>query len=60
MAVIYAGLGDKEQSFIFLEKALKELTLNMLLLKVDRRFVGLRSDSRFTDVLRRIGVDEDA
>jgi DNA-binding winged helix-turn-helix (wHTH) protein/tetratricopeptide (TPR) repeat protein len=55
LAVIYAGLGDREQAFAFLEKGLKERNRNMLLLKVDPRFDSLRSDPRFADLLLRIG-----
>jgi DNA-binding winged helix-turn-helix (wHTH) protein/tetratricopeptide (TPR) repeat protein len=58
LAVIYAGLGDKEQAFTFLEKALEERNQNMPLLKVDHRFDSLRSDPRFADILHRIGFDK--
>ncbi|HEY0320575.1 MAG TPA: winged helix-turn-helix domain-containing protein [Pyrinomonadaceae bacterium] len=57
LAVIYAGLGDKEQAFNFLERALKERNQNVLLLKVDPRLDSLRSDPRFVDILHRIGFD---
>jgi DNA-binding winged helix-turn-helix (wHTH) protein/tetratricopeptide (TPR) repeat protein len=57
LAAIYAGWGDKEQAFIFLERALKERNMNMALLKVDPRFDSLSSEPRFIDILQRIGFD---
>jgi TolB-like protein/lipoprotein NlpI len=57
LATIYAGWGDKERAFIYLERALKERNQNMVLLKIDPRFESLRSEPRFLDILQRIGFD---
>ena len=57
LAVIYAGMGDFEQAFTFLERALEERNQNMLLVKVDPRLDCLRSEPRFADTLQRIGFD---
>ena len=55
-AVIYLGLGEKDQAFAWLEKAYEERSLIFLSnLKVDPLWDPLRSDPRFTDLLRRIG-----
>ena len=56
-AVIYAGLGDKERTFEWLEKAFEERSWGMFRLKVDPRFDGMRSDPRFARLLRRMGLE---
>ena len=54
VAVIYAGLGEKEQALAWLEKAYDERSVRPVWLKFDPRLDGLRADSRFTDLMRRI------
>ncbi len=56
IVVIYAGLGEKDQAFEWLRKAYEERSFSMLYLKVDPRLDSLRSDPRFTDLLRRVGL----
>ena len=54
IAIIYAGLGDKNQAFAWLEKAFQEREGKLAYLKVDPLFDNLRSDPRFADLLRRL------
>jgi len=56
IATIYCGLGDKDQAFKWLEKALEERDIWIMNLAVDPQFGPLRSDQRFTDMLKRIGL----
>ena len=49
IAAIYAGLGDKDQAFAWLEKAYAERSDGLVNLKAEQRFDNLRSDPRFTD-----------
>ncbi len=56
MAMVYAGLSEKDQAFMWLEKAYEERAEELLLLKVDPKFDSLRSDPRFASLLRRIGL----
>ena len=56
VALIYAGLGDKNQAFAWLEKAYEEHSFQMAWLKVEPRWDTLRSDPRFVDLLRRVGL----
>lgn len=56
IALIYAGLGEKEQAFTWLEKAYAEHAFKMAWLKVDPQWDSLRSDPRFADFLRRVGL----
>jgi len=56
IAVINAGLGDKEQVFVWLEKAYEERDGWLAFwAKVDPRLDVVRADPRFADLLRRIG-----
>jgi len=55
IAVVYIGLGHKDQALEWLEKAVQEHSTLLGYLKMDPRFDSLRSDPRFADLLRRIG-----
>jgi TolB-like protein/DNA-binding winged helix-turn-helix (wHTH) protein len=55
-AIIYAGLDDKQQTFASLEKAYKAHEWPLIELKADPRFDNLRSDPRFQDLIRRVGL----
>lgn len=57
IATIYAGLGEKEKAFEFLEKAYEERSPDLpYFLKADLRVDLLRSDARFQDLMRRVGL----
>ena len=56
VATIYAALGDNNDAFRLLENAYTERSQWLVQLKVDPRFANLRSDPRFQDLLRRIGL----
>jgi TolB-like protein/DNA-binding winged helix-turn-helix (wHTH) protein/Tfp pilus assembly protein PilF len=58
IALIYAGLGEKDQSFAWLDKAFEEHSFTLSNVKVEPRFAPLRSDPRFADLLRRIGLPQ--
>ncbi len=55
-AMIYIGLGEREQAFAWLEKAYDERAWQLGFLKVEPIFDPLRSDSRFTDLMRRANL----
>jgi tetratricopeptide (TPR) repeat protein len=55
-ALVYAGLEDKDQAFGWLEKAYEERFNRLAYLKQDALWDPLRSDSRFIDMLRRLGI----
>ena len=57
-ALVQAGLGDKDRVFAALEKALRERSTLLTYLKMDPRFDSVRSDPRYADVLRRIGLPQ--
>jgi TolB-like protein/DNA-binding winged helix-turn-helix (wHTH) protein/Tfp pilus assembly protein PilF len=54
IALIHAGLGEKDQAMAWLEKACSERFIPAILMRPG--FDPLRSDSRFQDLLRRIGL----
>jgi len=54
VAAIYAGLGDQEQAFKWLDKAVEERDIWLMNLKVDPVFAKLRTNRKFADLLARI------
>ena len=58
LAILYAGLGDKEGAIASLERAYAAHDLQMQYLKVDPHFDSLRSDPRFQDLVRRVGLPQ--
>jgi serine/threonine protein kinase/tetratricopeptide (TPR) repeat protein len=56
MALIYTGLGEKDQAFEWLEKAYEERSVNLIWLNVEPIFDPLRSDPRFANLVQRIGL----
>jgi eukaryotic-like serine/threonine-protein kinase len=57
-AWVYAGLGDKDEAFRLLERGYKEHTAAMVYLGSDVAWYGMRSDPRYADLLRRIGLPQ--
>jgi TolB-like protein/DNA-binding winged helix-turn-helix (wHTH) protein len=56
-ATIYAGLGNKDKAFELLEAAYHDKSLDVAwVLKPDPRIDSLRSDVRFQNLLRRVGL----
>ena len=56
IAQIYAGLGERDKAFQWLERAYQERDAVMTHLNVTSRFDVLRSDPRFADLVRRVGL----
>jgi len=57
IAAIYADLGEKDEGFIWLDKAYEEHDFILVLLKVEPMFDKLRSDPRFAVLLKRVGLE---
>jgi len=55
IALIYAALGDREQTFDYLEKAYDEESIDLLLAKVDPRLDPFRGEADFQKLLVKIG-----
>jgi serine/threonine-protein kinase len=58
IARIYLGLGDKEQTFNWLEKAYANGSGWLVFIKAEPQLDSLRPDARFADLLRRIGLSQ--
>jgi tetratricopeptide (TPR) repeat protein len=56
IALVYSGLGNKDETFTWLERAFQNRADYLVFLKVDPRFDWLHSDSRFANLLERIGL----
>jgi len=56
VALVYNGLGNQGEALRQLEKAVDERDVKLSFLKVDPRWDSLRSNSRFTAILKRIGL----
>jgi hypothetical protein len=56
VAAIYTGLGDKDQAFKWLDKAVEQRDIWLMNLKVDPVFASLRSERKFSDILARISL----
>jgi tetratricopeptide (TPR) repeat protein len=56
-ALVYAGLGDKEQAFYWFDKALEERSYFMAVyLPTDARLDPLHSDPRFAALKQKVGL----
>lgn len=56
IALIYVGLGQNEQAFDWLDKAVRERSDMLVYLKTDSRLDPIHSDSRFPELERRVGI----
>jgi hypothetical protein len=52
----HIGMGDKDQSFAWLEKAYSQHSNALTTLKVDPIYDPLRGDPRFQELMRRVGL----
>jgi serine/threonine-protein kinase len=55
IAMVYAGLGDKEQTIAWLRKGYEERNDDMVYMKIEPVLDPMRADPRFQDLIR--GVD---
>ena len=55
-ALVYAGLEDKDQAFLWLEKGYEERFTRFAYLRLEALWDPLRSDPRFSDLVRRVGI----
>lgn len=56
LAVVYAGLENKDKAFDWLEKAFKDRSGFLVFLKLEPLLEPLRSDPRWSDLERRVGI----
>ena len=58
LAMIHSALGEKERALDLIESAAAEREEKAAYLKVDPAFDSLRSEPRFTEILRKIGLEK--
>jgi DNA-binding winged helix-turn-helix (wHTH) protein/TolB-like protein/Tfp pilus assembly protein PilF len=58
VAWLYSELGDKEQTFVWLDKAFEEGEGRMLNMKNQQELDTVRSDPRFAELSRRLGAPD--
>ena len=56
IAVVHAGLGDREGVFQFLDAAYRERSHWLVWLKRDPRWDDVRKDPRFVQLVRKVGL----
>jgi len=57
IALIYNGLGERDETLVWLERGFQQRDPRMIFLKVEPKWNNLRSDPRFTDLVRRVGLE---
>jgi TolB-like protein len=58
IALVYAGLGKKQEAFKWLEAAYEAHDVGLLYLRIDPCLDPIRSDARFGDLVRRVGLNQ--
>lgn len=58
LATYHAALGERDRAFDELSKAYESREFFMILLKVDPRLDPLRSDPRFIELMRKVGLPQ--
>jgi DNA-binding winged helix-turn-helix (wHTH) protein/tetratricopeptide (TPR) repeat protein len=56
IALLYAALGNKDHAFKYLQKAFRDRYYDLIALKVEPGLDSLRSDPRFTDLMKQVGL----
>jgi tetratricopeptide (TPR) repeat protein len=57
ISLVYTALGERDEAFAWLEKAVQERSSWLVWITVEPRFDGLRGDDRFGSVLARMHLD---
>jgi len=58
IAVFYTELGNRDQAFIWLDTAYREREFQMESLKTNFALGPLRSDPRFADLVKKVGLPQ--
>jgi hypothetical protein len=52
----YAAIGDADRAFLSLERAFQARSAGLIYLQIEPGYLPLRTDPRFGDLVRRIGL----
>lgn len=58
MALVYAGLDEKEKTFQWLNKAIEERSNWLVWLKTDPRWISIQTDKRFSQLVNSVGLPQ--
>jgi len=58
IALVHAGLGNSDSAFKWLNKAYDERSNWLVWLKTDPRWEAFRTDERYTELMRKVGLPE--
>lgn len=58
LAILYTGIGEKDQALEHLNKAVEERVGWIIQVKVEPLFDPLHSEPRFADLVRRLGLPQ--
>jgi len=56
IALVYNGLGEHDEALAWLERAYAQRSSGIVFLKVEPKWNNLRSDPRFQDLMKRVGL----
>ncbi|HEX6127234.1 MAG TPA: winged helix-turn-helix domain-containing protein [Pyrinomonadaceae bacterium] len=56
IALVYSGLGDAENTFRWLNRAVDQRDLRLAFIKVEPKWNELRTDERFAEIVRRVRI----
>ncbi len=59
IAIVYAGLGDKNNALLWLEQAYRDQSKGLVLLKADPWYHSLAAESGYRELLRKVGLSSD-
>ena len=60
MAGVYATLGETDKAIDWLNKGYEQRVFSMFFVRVDPLFDPIRDDARFQELVRRIGLSNQA
>jgi hypothetical protein len=60
VALVYTALGEKDEAFTWLDRAVEERSHWLVWLALDPRWNLLRADTRFRELLQRVGLADRA
>ena len=54
VALVYGGLGDRDDAFLWLQKSYEDRSTSMIFLRSDPELENLRSDPRFVRLSQQV------
>lgn len=58
VALVYAGLNEKDNVFIWMNKAYEERSNWMVWVKSDPRWIPFQSDKRYAELVNKVGLPQ--